>query len=143
MEQRERPQPDELVEDLAVVVRVGTTVAAIKANTYRLPGLLCCISRAETNPWEDAIAIHRLIVHAVIRLGNNTYATTAALLFGVSGVTRGLSLGARRRAAARELGIEAATLVRHREDMIVLDVAVELFVLCLEAQHRNDTQENA
>jgi hypothetical protein len=79
-------------------------------------------------PFERAASVTRAIENAIDSLGDGPYGRATAALFGTRPSSRGLLLPQRRREAAAELGIEAATLTRHREPEMIMDLAVGIYL---------------
>jgi hypothetical protein len=115
-----------LVPELRTVLHAGLTVARLEAVPPRVPHLLALVPTDGVTSLEQAISIREAIVAAANDLGDGPVGRAAAALFGSRSSSRGLRLPARRREAAFELDIEPATLVRHREAEILLELAVAL-----------------
>jgi hypothetical protein len=132
-----------LSEDLATVLQrvVGVTGLSPAALARRLvelevfTGLTCVQARlddAGDAPGEaQASAVVQVIKDAVHRLEQGPTRQALELLLGM-GHTRGLLRPARRRAAAQELGISEGHFRRHRELVLLRELAEEICVLDTE-----------
>ena len=128
MTQLGRALPDQLANELKVVLKYGTRPASIVTRLDGLPGLSAACSPAPSiSDWELAIAICQAVEKACQALGDGAYGHAARRLFGIDAATRGLVLGRRRLVAADDLQVDPATVARHWEARIRLDVAVQVF----------------
>lgn len=111
------------------MLKIGTRPARIVTRLQQVPGLeAACTSGVITeNSYDIALEISRKIEISISALGDGPYGRAMAALFGTRPSTRGLLLTQRRREAAHELGVEVATLVRHRERDMIAEIAVSLY----------------
>lgn len=112
VERPRRPHPEQLVRELRFVVTAGTRVASIAPCLSKVRGLVEIYAPEETDPYFAALAVCEGVERAVDLLGDGPYRRAAANLFGLSEAGRGLTLVRRRALAARELDVQAATVVR-------------------------------
>jgi hypothetical protein len=132
-----RPQPEQLVRELKVVLKVGTRPARLVTRLNDLQGLvsLCAADLPADLRYDQAIRIATAVATAVDALGDGPYGGAVGALFGVRPSTRGLLLPQRRKEAARGLCVEPTTLVRHWEREILEDLAVSLYAEPIAFSH--------
>lgn len=121
--------PEQLARELKPVLKVGVRPSKIVSLLEKLPGLIstCSPGIAIDDQWEQAFAICEAIEKAANSLGDGVYGRATRTLFGIESGTRGLLLGRRRLVAAGLLQVDEATLIRHWEAPIRLDLAAMLY----------------
>jgi hypothetical protein len=130
----DRASPEELARELRVILRVGLGPGRLAHCLDELTGLRAlCGDAAEVDRYVIADAICRAISRGVSHFGDGAYGVALSALFGTRGSSRGLRIPQRRREAANELGIDVATLIRHREREMIFDLAVDLYLRAAEA----------
>ena len=123
-----RPKPDQLAQELRLVLKFGTRPAKLVDRLDLLPGLIACSGEiAESTPWDQAIALCALVQRAIGTLGDGEYGESVAALFGTATQTRGLPLGRRRAVVAEVLDRQLGTVIRWWEPAAVLDIAVAIY----------------
>ncbi len=140
MAQLGRPTPEQVAQELKVVIKAGLRPVKLKSSLGRLPRLraLMVPQIPAELPWDQAAALSHSVEAAIATLGDGDYGRAVGVLFGSLPLTRGLPLGRRRIEAASVLDIQEATFVRHRERDILLDVAVILIERHAAADGRID-----
>ena len=144
MDPRVRHQPPDLVREVRVVLKAGSRPPRLAYEVGRLPALtaLCAGDVPDSLPYDQAGRIVEFVEDVIHSLGDGPYGCAVAALFGTRASSRGLLLAARRREAARELGIEVATLIRHWERDIISDVAVGIYAHGRSRAETNQDLEN-
>jgi hypothetical protein len=121
------PDPEELLAELRIFIRVGVRPAQLPALP-KLIGLSIVGTAAHgTQSVDRALALVEVLREAVTALGEGPSSGALELLLGLTPRSRGLLLKDRRDLAAEILGVDVQTWRRHWERPLLLELATELY----------------
>lgn len=119
-----------IAEILDEVKKVGVLPARLRLcpKCHELFQLRCVRERAgSSDPDRLAFGLETVLKEALDALGDGPYGEAARLLFGAVAGARGIQLKRRRELAADELAVMVRTFGDRYENIVVRDVAAEVY----------------
>lgn len=121
---------DSVIEDLRRVLTTGVRPVCLGSRDVLLAlRVVGSRARALDEALPLAFAVEEVILEAIAALGDGPEGRAASLLFGTSPESRGRPLRVRRQLAADELDLLPSTFRKNYEDVILVDLATELWRL--------------